>query len=174
MYTWETEFGILHSSGRRMSGYPANQTCMELVFPVLLYIMQRAVYRRKWLEGHSTPNHDLEVRAFIQWFCCVICEMRNWKTPLDRHLKCAFQITHPGVIWRTHGPKYCLSNLIQNAHFELNFKIRTLPSCENSPNHHQNMIWKVELTSLHELACTSTNDLCAFIVHKISNQITCP
>ena len=36
VYTRETEFEILHSSGRRMSGYPANQTCMELAFPVLL------------------------------------------------------------------------------------------------------------------------------------------
>ena len=58
--------------------------------------------------------------------------MRNWKTPLDRHLKCAFQITHRDVIWRTQGPKYCLSNLIKNAHLQLKFKIRTLPSCENS------------------------------------------
>ena len=35
-----------------MCGYPASQTCTELAFPVLLYIMQRAVYRQKWLEGH--------------------------------------------------------------------------------------------------------------------------
>ena len=30
--------GLAFRSGRRMSGYPANQTCMELAFPVLLYI----------------------------------------------------------------------------------------------------------------------------------------
>ena len=34
-----------------MSGYPANLTCTELAFPVLLYICH-AVYRLKWLEGH--------------------------------------------------------------------------------------------------------------------------
>ena len=67
-------------------------------------------YRRKWLEGHVAPPPKLEVRAFIRWFCCVIWEMRNWKTPPDRHLKCAFQMTHRDVIWRTYGPKYCLSN----------------------------------------------------------------
>ena len=41
--------------------------------------MQRAVYRRKWLEGHLAPppNHNLEVRAFIRWFRCIICEMRK-------------------------------------------------------------------------------------------------
>ena len=37
LYTRETKFWILHSSGRRMSGYPTNQTCTELAFPVLLY-----------------------------------------------------------------------------------------------------------------------------------------
>ena len=110
-------FGILHSSGRRMSGYPANQTCTELAFPVLLCFCTyaaRGVHRRKWLGGHLAPppNHDLEVRApaFIQWFRWVICEIRNLKTPLDRHLKCAFQMTHRNIIWRTHGTKYCLSN----------------------------------------------------------------
>ena len=35
---WIWDFAILHSSGGRMSGYPANQTCTELAFPVLLYI----------------------------------------------------------------------------------------------------------------------------------------
>ena len=35
---------------------PANQTCMELAFP-----MQRAVYKRKWLEGHtsSAPQNTI-------------------------------------------------------------------------------------------------------------------
>ena len=57
--------------------------------------------------------------------------MRNWKTPLDRHLKCAFQIMHRDVIWRTHGPKYHLSNFnskcafrikLQNTHFAVVWK----------------------------------------------------
>ena len=46
-----------------MSGYPANQTCMELAFPVLLYIMQRVVYRRKWLEGHLAPPPKSRLRG---------------------------------------------------------------------------------------------------------------
>ena len=53
-------------------------------------------------------------------------------------MKCAFQITHRDVIWRTHGPKYRISNFYSKCAFrikiqntELKFKIRTLPSCEN-------------------------------------------
>ena len=61
-----------------------------------------------------------------------ICENRNWKTPLYRDLRCAFQITFCDVIWHTHGLFCVFWILIQNAHLELKFKIRTLPSCENS------------------------------------------
>ena len=78
-------------------------------------------------------------------------------TPKDHHWNCAFKLTHRDVIWHTHGLKYCHSNhhlnyasrcdfgvhtvkttvfriLIQNAHFELKFQLRTLLSCENSLN----------------------------------------
>ena len=57
--------------------------------------------------------------------------MRNWKTPPDRHLNCAFQMTHRDVIWRTHGPKYrhwndhsncAIQIIIQIAHFALMWK----------------------------------------------------
>ena len=43
-------------------------------------------------------------------------------------------MTHRDVIWRTHGPKNIFRILIQNVQndFELNFKLRTLLSCENS------------------------------------------
>ena len=34
-------------------------------------------------------NHNLEVKAFIRQFRCVIGEMRHWKTPPDHHLNCA-------------------------------------------------------------------------------------
>ena len=69
--------------------------------------------------------------------------MRNWKTTLDRHLKCAFQITHRDVIWRTHSPNYHLSNFnskcafqieIQNTHFAVVWKqsFRCLYKCSMS------------------------------------------
>ena len=93
-------------------------------------------HRRKWLEGHTSsgrpPKHDSEVKSFIHRFCCVICENRNWKTPLYRDLRCAFQITFCDVIWHTHCLFCVFWILIQNVHLELRFKIRTLPSCENS------------------------------------------
>ena len=39
-----------------------------------------------------------------------------------RNLKCAMQITHRDVIWRTHGPKYSLSNFYSKcaSEFEIN------------------------------------------------------
>ena len=49
--------------------------------------------------------------------------MRNWKTPPDRHLNCAFQMTHRDVIWRTHGPKYC--NLNDNSNCALCSRVKT-------------------------------------------------
>ena len=87
--------------------------------------MQRAVYRRKWLEGHLAlpPIRDLEVREFMRWFRCVICEMRNLKPPPDRHLKCPFQMTHRDVIWRTHSSKYCFLNFNSNCAFLIKIKI---------------------------------------------------
>ena len=75
-------WGLAFQSGRRNVWVPCQSTCIELAFPVASVHMQRTVYRQKWLEGHVAPppNHNLEVKAFIQRFCCVIWEMRNWKT----------------------------------------------------------------------------------------------
>ena len=130
VYTWATKFWILHvwvpcqsnMHGARISCASVH-TCMQL-----------AVYRRKWLEGHTSSapkKHDLEVKSFIHRFCCVICENRNWKTPLDRDLRCAFQITFRDVIWHTHSLKYRLLNFntkcafrikIQTTHFAVVWK----------------------------------------------------
>ena len=38
VHTRDRIWDLAFQSGRRMAGYPANQTCMELTFPVLLYI----------------------------------------------------------------------------------------------------------------------------------------
>ena len=48
----------------------------------------------------------LEVKAFIQRFCCVIWEMRHWKKPLDQHLTCTIQISRRDANLRAHGPKH--------------------------------------------------------------------
>ena len=64
-------------------------------------------------EGHVAPptpppppNHELKVKEFILQFCCGIWEMRHWKTPPDRHLNCAIQITLRDANLPTHWPKY--------------------------------------------------------------------
>ena len=38
VHTRDQIWDLAFQSGRRMSRYPANQTCTELTFPVLLYI----------------------------------------------------------------------------------------------------------------------------------------
>ena len=116
VHTRDRIWDLAFQSGRRMSGYPANHTCTELAFPVFLYICSAWYYRPKGLEDHliaPPPPPKSQFRGqgiHIWWFRCLICEMRNWKTPPDRHLKCTVQMTHRDVIWPTHGPKYSLSN----------------------------------------------------------------
>ena len=61
------------------------------------------------------------------WF-----EMRNSKTLLDRDLRCASQITNLDVIGVHTVQNTVFGIVIQDAHLESQFKIRTLPSCENS------------------------------------------
>ena len=86
-------------------------------------------YRRKWLEGHVAPPPKSQFRGQGIHTVISLHDLRdayNWKTPLDHHLICAFQMTHRDVTWRTHVPKYCLSNdhskcaiqmIIQITHF---------------------------------------------------------
>ena len=75
----------------------------------------------------------ITIRNTVFWTVCTPnhVEMRNWKTPLDRDLRCASQITNLDVIWRTHGPKYCSLNrdsrcasriTIQNTHYAVVWK----------------------------------------------------
>ena len=79
----------------------------------------------------------------------MICEMNNLKTPPDRHLKCAFQMTHRYVIWRTHGPKYHLSNFYSKCAFQIQIQIT-----------HFALVWKqsmfISLMRVHWL-CTCTS-----------------
>ena len=103
-------------------------------FPVLLYVLNMCsarYYRRKWLEGHTSsapPNHDLEVRAFIQWFARCVAGKHLWTVIWNAHFKLRI------AMWfGVHTVQSTVFRIfIQNAHFELKFKTRTLPSCENS------------------------------------------
>ena len=75
--------------------------------------------------------------------------MHNWKTPLDRHLKCAFKITHRYVIWHTHGPKYRLSNFNSKCAFRIKIQ-----------NTHFAIVWK-------------QSKLCCFIKIPLENLVLC-
>ena len=94
-------------------------------------------YRWKWLEGHTSSvpqKYDSEVKYIhTQISLRDLREFVTGRTPLYRDLRCAFQITFCDVIWHTHGLFCSILNFNSwNAHLELKFKIRTLPSCENS------------------------------------------
>ena len=54
VHTRDRIWSFAFQSGRRMSGYPANQTCTSVH-------MQRAIYRRKWLEGHVAPPPQITI-----------------------------------------------------------------------------------------------------------------
>ena len=102
------ELRIIHTSDRKCDSpfesvekrhgcvWVACQSNMHVCCLRFLCMCRARYYRWKWLEGHTSSapaKHDSEVKSFIHRFCCVICENRNWKTPLYRDLRCAFQIT---------------------------------------------------------------------------------
>ena len=95
-------------------------------------------YRWKWLEGHTTcssaPQNTIlrsshSYTDFVAWFARIITGKHLCTVIWDAHFKLRFA-TWFGMY--THGLFCVFWILIQNAHLELKFKIRTLPSCENS------------------------------------------
>ena len=92
-------------------------------------------YRWKWLEGHtsSAPQNTIlrsshSYTDFVAWFARIVTGKHLCTVIWDAHFKLRFA-TWFGI----HTVCFCVFwILIQNAHLELKFKIRTLPSCENS------------------------------------------
>ena len=74
--------------------------------------------------------------------------------------------------WRTHGPNYRLSNFnskcIQNAHFELNFKLRTLLSCENSHSVYSSVS---QIFNFHNVCESGVNYKVLESGNKLSNKV---
>ena len=65
------------------------------------------------LNDHS--NDGILDRVYAKLHRDALFEMRNSNDGPDRHLNCAFQITHGDEILRTHGPKYRHSNDTSNS-----------------------------------------------------------
>ena len=102
----------------------------------IISIRKCAVYRRKWLEGHRAPppDNDLEVKAFIQQFSCMIWDLRHWKTPPDHHLNSAIQMTFVMLICVHTGQntlirRICNSN--DHSNFALWSRVKTLRNSKN-------------------------------------------
>ena len=143
--THERICGLAFQSGRRCVArvwVPCQSNMHEARVSSASVHMKRAVYGRMWFEGHVAPpppkkkkkkkNYDLEVKAFIRQFRCIIWEMRHWKSPPDHHLNFAIQITHRNVILRTHGPKYRHSNDHSNCAVPLCSRVKTV-KCTRAP-----------------------------------------
>ena len=135
--THERSRNVILERAKRRVWVACQSKHARVLFTFPLHVCS-TVRRRKWFEGHASSahfaptKHDSEVKSFTHRLRCVICENRICKTPLHRHLRCAFQNTSLDVFWRTHGVFCVFWNLIVNAHLQLNFKIRKFPSCENS------------------------------------------
>ena len=102
------ELRIIHTSDRKCDSpfesvekrhgcvWVACQSNMHVCCLRFLCMCSARYYRWKWLEGHtsSAPQNTILRSSHSYTDCrCVICENRNWKTPLYRDLRCAFQIT---------------------------------------------------------------------------------
>ena len=140
LYTRVTENVILLSRawrrGTAVSGLPANQTCMCVVY-VSFACAARCIIGGNGLEGHtsSAPQNTIlrsshSYTDFVAWFARIVTGKHLCTVIWDAHFKLRFA-TWFGI----HTVFFCVFwILIQNAflHLELKFKIRTLPSCENS------------------------------------------
>ena len=111
------ELRIIHTSDRKCDSpfesvekrhgcvWVACQSIMHVCCLRFLCMCSARYYRWKWLGGHtsSAPKNTILRSSHSYRFRCVICENRNWKTPLYHDLRCAFQITFCDVIWHTHS-----------------------------------------------------------------------
>ena len=126
----ESPIDFVHSSRPRQG-----QVKIKAVFT-----RRQSAYFESWLEMRIL-NHDSKYgildRVYAKkhresWF-----EMRISNHVSDVFWSYASQITILDVFWRTHGQNTVFWIVIQDAHLESRFKswfkIRTLPSCENSP-----------------------------------------
>ena len=113
----------------------ACQSNMHVCCLRFLCMCSTRYYRWKWLEGHtsSAPQNTIlrsshSYTDFVVWFARIVTGKHLCTVIWDAH----FNIMFCDVIWHTHCHFCVFWILIQNAHLELKFKIRTLPSCENS------------------------------------------
>ena len=119
-----------------------------------VFTRQQSVYFESWLEMRIL-NHDSKYgildRVYAKkhresWF-----EMRISNHVSDVFWSYASQITILDVFWRTHGQNTVFWIVIQDAHlesrFKSRFKIRTLPSCENSQCFLRSLTWQLQPSS---------------------------
>ena len=164
------ELRIIHTSDRKCDSpfesvekrhgcvWVACQSNMHVCCLRFLCMCSARYYRWKWLEGHTSsapPKHDSEVKSFIHRFRCVICENRNWKTPLYRDLRCAFQITFCDVIWHTHSLFFFFRIKIQNTHFAVVWKQSLFT-------------WQMRIYSSIKWFAMSTNNIINFMTVEIN------
>ena len=113
----------------------SNMTCV--VYVSFACAARGIIGGSAWLEGHTSsapPKHDSEVKSFIHRF-----RLRDLRESIvtGKHLCTVIWDAHFKLRFATwfgiHTVFFCVFwILIKNAHLELKFKIRTLPSCENS------------------------------------------
>ena len=141
------ELRIIHTSDRKCDSpfesvekrhgcvWVACQSNMHVCCLRFLCMCSARYYRWKWLEGHtSSAPQNMILRSshsytdFVAWFARIVTGKHLCTVIWDAHFKLRFA-TWFGI----HTVFFCVFwILIQNAHLELKFKIRTLPSCENS------------------------------------------
>ena len=113
-------FAYMHSELLNLLNCGCFHTTAKCVFWILNHDSKYGILDRVYAKKHSES-----------WF-----EMRISNHVSDVFWSYASQITILDVFWRTHGQNTVFWIVIQDAHlesrFKSRFKIRTLPSCENS------------------------------------------
>ena len=187
----------------QVTNHPKCDILMCLDWTRTIFTRRQSAYFESWFEMRIL-NHDSKYcildRVYAKsrrdsWF-----EMRNSKTPLDRDLRCASQITNLDVIWRTHGPKYRILNRdsrcatrikIQNTHFAVMWKQPKIaysssrlcfeqehPSCWKmfKSRHHiaqcidVNVIWKTHFAQNKKISLPWLACFCQSMEVQIMNQ----
>ena len=100
------------SEEKKRGSFLCSSDMLIAIYFEIEFLLENGLLAEVVRRSHSSapPSHNLEVKAFIGRFRCMIWEIRHWKTPPDHHLNC---VIIPSLEWSV------TRMIIKNSHFAL-------------------------------------------------------